>query len=244
MQSLKSSLYYPVCLPICGMFYFEKHSGKMLFWELLTVSFLKCTPGVSSGIIKEEFVLCLLIHFLFRCLNFWPLQLPAKPGGAVLKLKLLKSCCTLSAAKGTQISSCSWNIHTTDHGCYGQGYGWALIPPSHWRSFWQPQRRPATKGLKLSAWSKNARLQSEVFVFTEWTCVFLLFPRRLVPTAGKTSTTTPSISFHMDTAPSFLPLSRAGRSRSSPVMKVWLRHHGGTNFVFIFLLLNPYELLT
>lgn len=23
----------------------------------------------------------------------------------------------------------SRDIHTTDHGCYGQGYGWALIPP-------------------------------------------------------------------------------------------------------------------
>lgn len=23
----------------------------------------------------------------------------------------------------------SGDIHTTDHGCYGQGYGWALIPP-------------------------------------------------------------------------------------------------------------------
>ncbi|TKS85420.1 Golgin subfamily A member 4 256 kDa golgin [Collichthys lucidus] len=42
---------------------------------------------------------------------------------------------------------------------------------------------------------------------------------RLVPTAGKMSTTTQSTSFHMDTAPSFPPPFRAGRNRSSLVMK-------------------------
>lgn len=39
VQSLKSSFYYPASSSICGMFYFEKHSAKILFWEFLTVSF-------------------------------------------------------------------------------------------------------------------------------------------------------------------------------------------------------------
>lgn len=36
----------------------------------------------------------------------------------------------------TPISSCIWDIHTTDHSCYGQGGLWmGFNSPSHWRSF-------------------------------------------------------------------------------------------------------------
>lgn len=39
VRGLKSSRYYAVCLSICGMFYFEKHSCKILFREFPPVSF-------------------------------------------------------------------------------------------------------------------------------------------------------------------------------------------------------------
>lgn len=129
--------------------------------------------------------------------------------------------CTLTPAWETQLSGCSWDIHTTGHGCYGQDFAWALIPLSM-TIVWQPQRRAdcsaATKGLKQSMWSR-------MFVFTEWPCVWICFSlprfsRRLAPTAGKTSTTTQSISFHTDTAPLFHQLYRARRNPSSLVMKV------------------------
>lgn len=74
--------------------------------------------------------------------------------------------------------------------------------------------------------------QSGLFVFTGRTQYWSAFPfplffRRPVPTAGKTSTTTRSTFFRMDTAPSFLPPFRAGPNHSSLVMKVQSRHRGG-----------------
>lgn len=47
-----------------------------------------------------------------------------------LKLKLFKNTnVTVKINSGHSFHACSGDIHTTDHGCYGQGYGWALIPP-------------------------------------------------------------------------------------------------------------------
>lgn len=52
VQSLKSSLYYPVCLPICGMFYFEKALRQNVVLRITHCQFSKWTPDFSSGVIK------------------------------------------------------------------------------------------------------------------------------------------------------------------------------------------------
>ena len=122
-QRLKSSPHYPVCSPICVNVWKKKKksSGKILFWGLFTVCF-------SSSIIKWEFALLSFDPLFLRLAEL--LASRAAWRSCFWNENFLKNTnVTAKINSGHSFHACSGDIHTTDHGCYGQGYGWALIPP-------------------------------------------------------------------------------------------------------------------
>lgn len=166
-------------------------------------------------------------------LNFWPLCLShsQKPGGAVLKLKLLKRTVIDVNIFSLERSNAAWERQISRYSHHRPWLLWSGLwmgfnSPSHWRSF-DSHRDALTPGQRekrglQSSLLINACLEFELFVFTEMRmcCSLMLFSHRLVLTAGKTSSTSQSISFRMDTAPSFPQRSRVGQNHLSPVMKV------------------------